>query len=274
MSSAGENYRDMIEAAFGEWKPENFTVRRKVRANRILVASDAHLPRADRNLLARMRAEIHRYGIECVVWLGDLMDMHTFSHYGITDYSISYQEEKKIVSNILVQVGRDLERTGGYQMISRGNHDHRWIKKLDNQENMEGLVRSISDEVAGMLKDGQIDVSDNPTLDMMPDGKDGYLWTGTHPAQFKAPFGTPGKMALHEQRSVIAAHAHHFGYTVDETNKFWVVEAGGLFDDTSFEYVQRNPTTMRRMSNGFWILIEDEAPIGMWGRQLDLRAAS
>jgi hypothetical protein len=164
-------------------------------------------------------------------------------------------------------IAKDLEPFNGFQMISRGNHDHRWIKKLDEFENMEGLICSISPDVACLVRDGLIDVSDNPTLEGVPDASGNMTWLFTHPAQFKAPFQTPAKLAMMEQKNVVSAHAHHFGYTRDESGKYWAVEAGGLFKDTSLEYAQRNLTTMRRMVNGFWVIIDDMAPLGFTGSE-------
>lgn len=260
---SANQYIDEINAAFGGWEAEDFSVRRKIHETRILIASDAHLPYVDRELLAKMRDTIHQLDIRCVLWLGDLFDMHKFSSYGTTDHSITWKQEKEIASSIILQVARDLRKQGGYQIISRGNHDHRWIKKLDNHENMEGLVSSIAPDLGVLMAEGELVVSDNPTLEGIPDENGRMTWVFTHPAQFKAPFGTPTQMALMEQKNVMTAHAHHFGITRDPSNRYWAVESGGIFKDTSFEYVQRSPTTMRRMVSGFWcILGPNTMPLG------------
>ena len=261
-----DQYLSEINEAFGGWEAEDHSVRRTIHETRILVASDAHLPYVDRGLLATMREMIHRLDIQCVLWLGDLFDMHKFSGYGQTDYSLTWEKEKEIASNIILQVGRDLRKRGGYQIISRGNHDYRWIKKLGDHEKMTGLVSSISPDMGILIKEGELVISDNPTLEGVPDENGKSTWLFTHPAQFKAPFGTPSQMALMEQKNVMTGHAHHFGITRDPSNKFWAVEAGGLFKDTSFEYVQRNPSTMRRMVSGFWaILGPNTMPLGFSG---------
>ncbi|GHO45153.1 metallophosphoesterase [Ktedonospora formicarum] len=251
-----EQYLHEINAAFGGWEAEDYSIRQKIHETRILVASDAHLPYGDRKLLAKMRETIHRFNIQCVLWLGDLFDMHKFSGYGQTDYSLTWIQEKEIASNIILQIAADLRQTGGYQVISRGNHDYRWIKKLGDHERMTGLVSSISPDLGILIKEGDIVVSDNPTLEGVPDKNGSMTWVFTHPAQFKAPFGTPTAMALMEQKNVMTGHAHHLGVTRDASNKFWCVEAGGLFQDKSFEYVQRNPSTMRRMVSGFWVILD------------------
>ncbi|GHO55489.1 hypothetical protein [Ktedonobacter robiniae] len=258
-----DQYLSEIDAAFGGWEAEDFTIRHKIRETRILIASDAHLPYVDRGLLAQMRRAIHRYNIRCVVWLGDLFDMHKFSSYGQTDYSLTWNKEKEIATNIIGRIAADLRENDGYQVISRGNHDYRWIKKLGDHEGMMGLVSSISPELGVLLSKGEIIVSDNPTLEGVPDANGKMTWLFTHPAQFKQPFGTPSQMALMEQMNVASGHAHHFGITRDPSNKFWSVETGGLFLDKSFEYVQRNPSTMRRMVSGFWVIPGlDEMPLG------------
>lgn len=257
------DYLKEINQAFGGWEAEDFSVRRTIPETRILIASDAHLPYLDRGLLAKLRETIHRLDIQCVLWLGDLFDMHKFSSYGQTDHSLSWQKEKEIASFIILQVARDLRANGGYQVISRGNHDYRWIKKLGDHERMTGLVCSISPELGSLIKEGEIVVSDNPTVEGVPDRFGNNTWLFTHPAQFKSPFTTPGQLALYEQKNVLAGHAHHFGITRDPSNKFWAVEGGGLFQDTSFEYVQRNPSTMRRMVSGFWCILGPEVmPLG------------
>ncbi len=262
-----EQYMHEINSAFGGWEAEDHSIRRTIPEQRILVSADTHLPYVDRDLLATMREAIHRFDIQCVLHLGDLFDMHKFSSYGQTDHSLTWQQEKEIASNIILQLARDLRVRGGYQIISRGNHDYRWIKKLGDHERLTGLVSSISPDMGILIKEGDIVIADNPTLEGVPDENGRNTWLFTHPAQFKAPFGTPTAMALMEQKNVISAHAHHFGITRDASNKFWAVEAGGLFQEKSFEYVQRNPTTMRRMVSGFWIILgHDTMPIGFTGK--------
>lgn len=201
--------------------------------------------------------------IQAVLWLGDLFDMHKFSGYGQTDYSLSWQEEKRIASQVVQQVAADLREYDGYQIISRGNHDYRWIKKLGDHERMTGLVSSISPELGKLILDGEIVVSDNPSLEGIPDASGKSTWLFTHPAQFKGQLGTPAALALMEQKNVMSAHAHHFAIGRDASNKFWCVEAGGLFQDTSFEYVQRNPSTRSKMVSGFWVITgPDDMPLG------------
>ncbi|GCE45157.1 calcineurin-like phosphoesterase family protein [Thermosporothrix hazakensis] len=257
-----EQYIQDINKVFRGWEARDYSKRFRLHAKNVLVAADAHLPYVHKDLLAMFREAVTILQPEAVIWLGDLMDMHKFSRWGVTDYTLTWEQEKEIITGILLQINEDLEPHGGIQVVSSGNHDRRWIRKLDNHEDMEGLLCSLSPEIGELVGENIIIPVDSPTIETIPDDHGGFEWLLTHPAQFKAPFKTPEEIATLNNMNVVSAHAHHFGAIRSKNNRHWIVEAGGLFDHRLFEYVQWNPTGHREMIPGFWWLRSGMPPRG------------
>ena len=75
---------DRIANATGAWEAEDLSVRVNVPEARIIIASDVHIPYYDKHLLQRLFYTAQAMRIEAIVWLGDLMDMPTFSPWAQT----------------------------------------------------------------------------------------------------------------------------------------------------------------------------------------------
>lgn len=247
-----------LARARGGWKPTDYSARVLVPDNRIAIASDVHLPLHNEKLLARFLDHCRDEGVEAIVWLGDLMDMDTFSSWGRTDYSTQYTREMSLVYRVLEMAAERVQA----QYWSRGNHEERLIRKLDHQVGMTEIARMVG--VDHLIEQGALVVSDNPTLDAVPvRGKP--TWMLTHPAKYgRQPLAFPGQLSLRYQQHVMSAHAHHWGMGTDPTGRFMVVETGGFFDPRYHEYVNYRVTGHRAWAAGYWLLLDGQ-PYGYLG---------
>ncbi len=238
----------------GTWQPEDFSARLLVTEDRVAIASDVHIPYHDEALLAKLLTEAANEGVQAIVWLGDLLDLPTFSSWGRTDYSTSFSRELGIARGVIEMAAEVVP----VQYWSLGNHEARWMRKLDHQVYMEQLAMAAG--LTTLLEDGRLIVSDNPTLDAF-DG----AWMLTHPAVYgRQPLAMPSKLATRYQQHVMSAHAHHWGQGVDETNTWTVVETGGLFKPEYHQYIQHRVTNHRAWTQGFWLLLNG-VPVGYRG---------
>lgn len=238
-------------------------LRRKIYETRVLVACDAHLPYLDPSLLSMMRATIHEFGIQCVLWLGDLFDSHKYNHRVAADQRFIWKQEKQVIVDLLMLINEDLEKTGGYQMISRGYHDNLWLKRQSGTEDMRSLIRNLDPAIATFMQQGRISISESATLEGIPNVRGEMTWIFTHPLHYvPTPFQTPRELARREQKHCIAAHAHHFDVAKSEEETFWTVEASGIFRDKFIKVDARNEIAWRRKKSAFWVIMEDSQPLG------------
>lgn len=240
-------YLGRLQALRGGWEPQDYSDRLLVPDRRIAVVSDVHIPYHDEELLAQLLHRCSEHHIEAVVWLGDLMDVPTFSRYGLTDQSTSFIRELEIARGVIEVMSEVVP----VQYWSKGNHEQRWMKKLENQVYMDQLGRMAG--LSTLIDTGTLLLSDNPTLDAF-DG----TWMLTHPAQYgSVPLSVPAALARKFRQNIMSGHAHHYGQAV--ADGFVVVETGGLFDPRLHAYIQHGVTTHKQWCQGYWFLIDGVA---------------
>lgn len=241
------------------WVPEDYSQHIMVPDRRIAIASDVHLPYYDEDLMARFLADCAEYGVESIVWLGDLLDHHTWSHWGVTDHSAIYKRELRMVNRLVRLAGSVVKA----QYWSSGNHEDRLFRKTDHQIGMEQLALMAG--LGDMLEDNSLIISDHASLDAVPDTHGKPTWLLTHPASYSpTPLITPGKLAQRFGMNVAAAHAHHWGMGVDPSGQYTCIETGGMFKPEYHRYAQYGVTAHRAWVRGYWFLL-DGRPMGVLG---------
>lgn len=244
-------YEKRMSEARGLWKPEDFSQRILVPDRKIMILSDVHAPFHDEKLLAQAFSRAEDEGVTAIIFLGDLIDAPTFSSWGREDWNDNFEREIGIVETIL----QCALEAAPVVYWSRGNHEQRIFRKVENQIKMRNLAALF--EMTEAVKDGRLILSDNPSLDAF-----GGTWMLTHPKAYgRQPLVETGKLATLFQQNVVGAHAHHFAHGLDQTSKFEVIESGGLFKPEYFQYIQYNVTSHRAWTQGYWIL-EDGVPTG------------
>lgn len=225
----------------------DYTQHVQVEEESILLLSDVHLPYMDARLVQRALQTAQARQVEAVVWLGDLLDMPTYSPWGTDDPAASFEHELQVVEGLL----RNVHALGFRQYWSSGNHEWRYQRKNDNQVSMERLAMQAN--VGDLMENGDLMVSDHPTLDYRDD------WLLIHPAQYgTTPLKVPGQIADLAGKHVASAHAHHWGMGTSPSGKYTVVETGGAFQPSRIKYVNYRVGTLRPWVKGFVILDHGE----------------
>lgn len=238
------------------WTPEDYSQRTRIREDRILILGDAHVPYHDPELLAEALTEARVSQVEAIVWLGDLMDMPTFSSWGQEDLSTLYTRELEMVRRIIQLAATIVPK----QYWSSGNHEMRFMRRNSYHFGMKQLAMMAG--LGDMLADGSLVVSDNPTLDYGPEGSTKRSWMLTHPASYGGqPLVVPGRVADRYQANVISAHAHHWAMGKSPSGRFTVVESGGIFKPESIQYVQHRITDHRAWTQGYVLLEHGRASL-------------
>jgi predicted phosphodiesterase len=232
-----------LEAARGGWSAQDLSKRIVVGEDRILIGSDVHIPYYDEDLMDTFFRVARMLHVQAIVWLGDLMDMPTYSPWGNEDDTTTFGRELRMTEAVL----READDMGIRSYWSYGNHEARLIHRVLNGVGMEELAHMVG--VGDLLADRRLITSDNPSL-LTTNG-----WLLTHPGSYSAkPLEMPGAIADLEQMNVVAGHAHHWGLGKSPSGKFTVVESGGLFEPKFMAYLQRKPGKHRKQCKGFVLL--------------------
>jgi predicted phosphodiesterase len=229
------------------WKPTDYSKRLRVFGDTLLVLSDAHVPYHNERLIASALERLKdAAGERTIVWLGDLLDMPTYSPWGTEDTTTMLRRELALVRGVL-EVADEFCVT---QYWVAGNHERRFMRRNGFEVGMAQLAGMAG--LGELLADGRLVVSDNPTLDYTYDRK---RWLLTHPAQYGAtPLVVPGKIADQQRRHVVSSHAHHWGMGTSPSGDHTVIETGGLFDPRLIPYVNQQMTTHRAWVSGYLLL--------------------
>jgi predicted phosphodiesterase len=234
---------ETMRNARGTYTPKDYSQKLHVKEERILIASDVHIPYHDDYALAELLAAAEQYRVEAIVWLGDLMDMPNFSSWGNEDLNTLFETELEQVEALLTLASEYVP----VQYWSRGNHEKRWLKWNKFQLGMRRLAYEAG--VKGLMEQGKLFTSDNPTMTY------GNDWWLTHPAQYgKTPLVVPGNLADKFGVNIASAHAHHWAQGVSPRRGFVVLETGGLFEPDRVQYIQENVTDHRFWTKGFVML--------------------
>lgn len=227
-------------------QPEDYSYKIDIPTGRVMVLSDVHIPYCDDDMLGQALHRAKQEQVETVVFLGDLMDMPTYSFYGN--------------ENLNTQFGKELTHTkmlvnmfASYFNIywSRGNHEERFLRKNSYQMTMEDLANLVG--LGDLVQSGRLVTSDNPTL-----YAHNREWMLFHPDQYGAsPLVVPGRLADKFQCNVMSGHAHHWAMGTNSTGKFTVVETGGMFNQDLVPWINYKQRTNREWVAGYWILYED-----------------
>lgn len=249
MPSRSDMYREQLEKLRGGWIPQDYEKRILVEEKCIAILSDVHAPYHDERFLAYALEVCRRSGVEAIVWLGDLADMHLFSHFGVTDHSDDMERDLNMLGGIVELAADVVDR----QYWSIGNHEERFIRHNNYRLGMTDIARLCGLEA--LLFSGKLIMSDNPTLDAA-----GGKVMMTHPKSYgRTPLVVPGQLADKFGQHVISAHAHHAAYGYSPTGNYWCVESGGCFEPSLHKYIQHSVTTHRKWSKGF-VLLNGDVP--------------
>lgn len=246
---------ELLQRGRGNWRPTDYSVRHEIEAESVLVATDLHIPYHDEQMIARMLERAYAEKVEAL-WLGgDVLDMPYYSKWDRVDLSATLERDFSMLRAFMDAASQVFPVV----YYTPGNHEWRYLRRLDWQTGLEGLARQAGlDEY---IEEGRLRVYDDPTITFLNGS-----WMFTHPAKYgKQPLVIPGLIADTYGVNLVSAHAHHFGMGVSPSGKHWVVESGGLFKPEYHEYKQRNINDLRPWVQGYWIIRKD-SPVPIPGR--------
>jgi hypothetical protein len=224
----------------GDWEPTNYNDALTIDSAHVMVVSDVHYPKHDKALLNQVIDYAIEDQIDTIIWAGDYFDVEEYSTYGVDDHRSSFQKNLRAGGARM----REVARNGIKQIWSSGNHENRVFRTNKSQLDMRSLA--LLSDLQPELDSGMLVVSDNPTV---------YLsrgnWMVTHPAQYGSfPGVVATKLATRYQKNAIVCHEHHWGITRDETDRFYAISSGGLFNPDLHKYINYNVTSHRAWSQG------------------------
>ena len=238
---------ERLEMARGDYRPRDFSQHPRIKEQRILIASDVHIPYHDIYTTAKLFAVAEQHKVEAIVWLGDVLDNPLFAKYDQEDLETTFDNELEQVESLMNLASEYVKR----QYWSRGNHEVRWPRMLKFQTGMRRLALMAG--LQNLMEDGRLITSDDPTWEYT--GSDGSEWMLTHPKQYgRVPLVVPGRIADKFNKNVISAHAHHWAQGRSDSGKYTVIESGGLFEPKNVRYVQWDITDHRAWVKGFVLL--------------------
>jgi hypothetical protein len=184
--------------------------------------------------------------IKTCLLLGDVMDMEEFSFFGIDDHTSSFKRNCGYTGDFI----RFLAAIFDEIIWSKGNHEERLSRSNKNHIDMDLLANMCG--LTDLVGSGQLVIVEHTMLY----GSVGN-WAYVHPAGFsRTPGKTPSDIASVLRRNVITAHEHAFAMVRNNTDEYWCISTGGMFDSRYHKYIQHNVKGYNPWVRGFSTVID------------------
>jgi predicted phosphodiesterase len=210
------------------------------------VTADWHIPLVDYQFASKFLAEADERNVKTLIIAGDFFNMDSLSSFDYKQSSANLETEISQANEIMVQLCHQFDKI----YFLWGNHDARLWKALNYQltfsQCMKLAFADISEELLSKIHFTNLD----------------HMWVNDqiyicHPKNYtQVPLATARKLAGKVHAHVITAHSHHAAMGYDVSGRYICVEAGGLFDTSKTEYLQRT-TTFPNWRQGFSFIEED-----------------
>jgi len=209
-----------------------------------VIAGDIHVVSTEHKLIRALAQMGEKYQVPNIILAGDLFNMDLFSSWTPSGYEVSFEQEQKAATKIIQYLLGSFEKV--YYM--RGNHDERFMRRLNGQFSMEGLAKLITP--AG-IKDRVITTERNYMDVHTPTGK----WRVVHQYQYsKDKLKVGRRLASKYQCHIICHHQHHCAVGMSDDNRFTVVDNGCLALGSNVAYKELNINDMPEWNVGFGVL--------------------
>jgi hypothetical protein len=218
-----------------------------------VVSSDWHLPLTSYENVARLiEGAIARGAIDWCAIVGDYFNLDAMSRFEEKQDDAGFELEIRQASKLL----RILLDVFGFVIITKGNHDWRFLGrmgfKLKFERSIRMLLPDISDEEMERIKVTSLDY-------VIVESEDEDDWRCAHTNQYsKIPLSVPRELCDIHRCNVAAAHRHHHGITTSKGG-FLAVELGGLFDASKTAYLRSYTNTFPHWTPG-WMELHEGRP--------------
>lgn len=220
----------------------------KLHWEEFMVGCDTHSPFTNEKLFNRMLEVALHYKVKHFIHAGDFFDQLAWSQFELSQGDmVKFEDEleysKKIVDSLLA-VFEDV-----YFFV--GSHDLRFWRvsmMLGKEQNYDTPFK--------LLDRPQIKTNNYRYAQV------GSEWHITHPRNV-VKLGTINseRLSAKHGRSVIFAHGHTWGHTMDTSGKHHIIASGGFFDTKKIAYKSLWDTSYPQWVGGFTMIVEKVRPI-------------
>lgn len=218
----------------------------RLETDKILLLFDIHAPFHDARWIDKVIDLAIARGVSDVGIGGDLVDFSAFSKWGRQD-RVEAEDEIESATQIVSVLAENFDRV----VYSGGNHENRLPRKTDN-------LLSLQSAMELFVKSDNVQITDYHWFEVKSGGRDWYI---EHPknASIHATV-VAKKLAIKYGVNVVSGHGHLWGITVDDSGKFFAVDAGTCCDHLKLAYDAKVHNTRPKMQRGACI-IEHGLPI-------------
>lgn len=208
-----------------------------------VVCGDIHLPTTDFALAERMLETARELNMRRLLIVGDLCNFEAFSKFEHLVPPPDFETEVRIAVRLMAHFAGWFEE----MVLVLGNHEHRLLKRTNGNISATMLGHILN--AAG----GKLHVSPYSHA-IIESG--GQVWRATHQRNYSRIKGRlADQLAQKYQSNVLSFHQHHVSVQRDSWNRYTIIDAGGLHDDSKMAYVKLTDSNMPVMARGFVLLV-------------------
>lgn len=209
-----------------------------------VVVGDVHVPTTDWAFAERMLdvARLHLPRPRKLLIAGDLLNMDAISKFAKRVPSPSMRTELKASNRFIERMLSVFDEL--YAFV--GNHDSRLLYILEGDISIRSFAKLVTDAYE------RITFSPYSDCTITSGGQRWYVPHQMGYRQTKLSVGN--ELAALNWTNVITTHQHHSAIGRDKGNNATIVDCGGLFRVEQMAYVQLNPSTRPRPTQGFVLL--------------------
>lgn len=215
----------------------------KIQSKNILICSDWHLPLVNKNCFNALIKAKDEYKVKDLAVVGDFWDCENYSFFVNYQLQKTFQDEVKFVGETLRFLTKEFKNL----WFCCGNHERRWLRWNEGKMTIKQMF-NITGVTEGYITTPYDHIILNDS------------WRLCHSKHYsRTPLSLARKLATIYTMNIINAHGHFTaGPAKDDSNRFWIIDIGGLFDKEKIEYL-RATTTYPQLNNGF-ALVQDNEP--------------
>lgn len=208
-----------------------------------VVCGDLHLPTTDFALAERMLETARELDMRRLLIVGDLCNFEAFSKFEHLVPPPDFETEVRVAVRLITRFAEHFEE----MVLVLGNHEHRLLRRSNGNLTATMLGHILS--AAG----GKLRVSPYSHA-IIESG--GQVWRATHQRNYSRIKGRlADQLAQKYQSNVLSFHQHHVAVQRDSWNRYTIIDAGGLHDDSKMAYVKLTDSNMPVMARGFVLLV-------------------
>jgi len=219
----------------------------KITRDKVMVASDAHIPLHDKSLFNIMLNVSQEKNIKTLIFDGDLLNIDAFSFFDMKvpeeGEAHDFTWERKEVMEVL----RVLELCYDEIIVNMGNHElNRLMQIFKGKLNLKDIFRLFT------LNVDKYKITNRDHI-ILTSGK--KTWRICHPRNYsQIKSRVAYRLADKYEMNMISAHGHFCGQAISVSGKYVVVDSGGLFDPKKIAYIQT--TNLFPFWNQGFVIIE------------------